>query len=197
MKKIFALVSLCVMMVFGMPAKAQLQYGITGGANFANLNIENYKTNTATGWFIGPKLQFSLPIVGLGLDASLLYSRVNSDTKVNPTKEETYHLNYLSIPLNLRYSFPLPMAKPFIFAGPEFCWKMSDNFSEVMDEPILEALDENLKANDAEMNINVGVGVEVLSKFEVFVNYNFGLTNTVKDVDSKSSIWKVGGTFYF
>lgn len=196
MKKLISVLGVSALCCLATPAAAQLKFGVRAGANFTNLDIDNIKTNTATGWFVGPTAEFLIPVVGLGLDASLLYSRVNSEADWG-VFEKTYKLDYLTLPVNIKYKLALPLIKPFIYAGPELCARIHDNFSDVWNalEQVTDV--ERFRSKGTDVKLNIGGGVELFNHLEVFVNYNVGLTNTVKHIDSKSKMWRVGGTFYF
>ena len=76
MKKIFGALMIAVCIGMAMPAQAQIHFGVKGGLNlskasFSNVS-ENFKKDNFTGFFIGPMAEFNIPIVGLGVDASLL-----------------------------------------------------------------------------------------------------------------------------
>lgn len=76
MKKIFGALMIAICIAMAMPAQAQIHFGVKGGLNlskasFSNVS-ENFKKDNFTGFFIGPMAEFNIPIVGLGVDASLL-----------------------------------------------------------------------------------------------------------------------------
>ena len=79
MKKIFA--ALLVMACVGMtlPVQAQIHFGVKGGLNLSKASFshveDNFKKDNFTGFFIGPMAEVTIPIVGLGVDASLLFSQ--------------------------------------------------------------------------------------------------------------------------
>ena len=79
MKKIFAVVLLAV--AFAMPSKAQFSWGIQAGLNMSNISVKDAADNAGTavksrtGFFVGPTVKFTLPLVGLGIDASALYDQ--------------------------------------------------------------------------------------------------------------------------
>ena len=68
MKKIFAVVLIAV--AFAMPSKAQFSWGIQAGLNMTNISTEDgaASVNSRTGFFVGPTVMFTLPIVGLGIE---------------------------------------------------------------------------------------------------------------------------------
>ena len=77
MKKILFSGLIALMSLFTTNANAQVTFGVKGGLNVSSmkLNSELFSASNKTGFFIGPTAKFSLPIVGVGMDASLLYDQ--------------------------------------------------------------------------------------------------------------------------
>lgn len=84
MKKIFGVIALAMAFVFAVPAQAQLKFGVKAGLNVSKASISKgvFSSDNRTGFFIGPMAEFTLPIVGLGVDAALLYD--NKSVKAPP-----------------------------------------------------------------------------------------------------------------
>lgn len=86
-------------MFMAMPAQAQLlKWGVKGGVNMTKIDWDGgYKGNkdNSTGFFIGPMAEFTIPIVGLGVDGALLFSQRGKD-EVKQTG--------LEVPVNLKYT---------------------------------------------------------------------------------------------
>ena len=77
MKKILTVVVLFAALMTAVPAKAEVKFGLKGGLNLTSMSLDANaisKSNQA-GFFIGPTVKFTLPIVGLGFDASALYDQ--------------------------------------------------------------------------------------------------------------------------
>ncbi|KAA6315589.1 hypothetical protein EZS27_033977, partial [termite gut metagenome] len=81
MKKIVSLLFIGVCL-FGMamPAGAQIGFGVKGGLNLAGAPSTDVKeaTKGSTGFFIGPMVELTVPIIGIGVDGALLYSQKGS-----------------------------------------------------------------------------------------------------------------------
>lgn len=73
MKKLFALV--VAFAAITMSAKAQIDFGVKGGLNVTSMSLDAKVLDSSNqmGFFIGPTAKFTLPVVGLGIDASLLF----------------------------------------------------------------------------------------------------------------------------
>ena len=74
MKKITTLILGLLLCAFIIPASAQMNWGLRGVVNVSKLNLKDFKSQAATGWFLGPTTEFTIHILGLGCDASVLDS---------------------------------------------------------------------------------------------------------------------------
>ena len=108
MKKIFGALMIAICIAMAMPAQAQIHFGVKGGLNlskasFSNVS-ENFKKDNFTGFFIGPMAEFNIPIVGLGVDASLLFAQ--RGIKVSEGNDDiTVKQNGIDIPVNLKLAW--------------------------------------------------------------------------------------------
>jgi hypothetical protein len=185
MKKIFAVVLLAV--AFAMPSKAQFSWGIQAGLNMSNISVKDAADNAGTavksrtGFFVGPTVKFTLPLVGLGIDASALY-----DQREGKAGDETIKSQSIQIPINVRYGFGLgSVAEVFAFAGPQFGFKLSGDKDFGVEEWTLKS--SNLSAN-------IGIGATVLSKLQAKLNYNIALgkTGEMKGKDAAGVMQEIG-----
>ena len=194
MKKLFAVVLMAV--AFAMPSKAQFSWGIQAGLNMTNISTEDgaASVNSRTGFFVGPTVKFTLPIVGLGIDASALY-----DQREGKAGDETLKAQSLQIPINVRYGFGLgSIAEVFAFAGPQFGFKLSGDKN-------YGVADWTLKSST--FSANIGIGATVLSKLQAKLNYNIALgttgefesvNKTIQQVaDAKFNAWQVSLAYFF
>ena len=181
---------------FAMPSKAQFSWGIQAGLNMTNISTEDgaASVNSRTGFFVGPTVKFTLPIVGLGIDASALY-----DQREGKAGDETLKAQSLQIPINVRYGFGLgSIAEVFAFAGPQFGFKLSGDKN-------YGVADWTLKSST--FSANIGIGATVLSKLQAKLNYNIALgttgefesvNKTIQQVaDAKFNAWQVSLAYFF
>ena len=196
MKKIFGALMIAVCIGMAMPAQAQIHFGVKGGLNlskasFSNVS-ENFKKDNFTGFFIGPMAEFNIPIVGLGVDASLLFAQ--RGIKVSEGNEDyTVKQNGIDIPVNLKYTIGLgSMAGIYFAAGPDFYFDFAGNKT-------IEGVKTDKKK--AEVGINVGAGVKLLNHLQVGANYNIPLGDTAKlegiDGSYKTKTWQVSVAYIF
>ena len=197
MKKLFAVVLMAV--AFAMPSKAQFSWGIQAGLNMSNVSVKDAAEDASgaiksrTGFFVGPTVKFTLPIVGLGIDASALY-----DQREGKSGTETIKSSSIQIPVNVRYGIGLgSIAEVFAFAGPQFGFKLSGDKNFGSEEWTLKS--SNLSAN-------IGIGATVLSKLQAKLNYNIALgkTGEFKDKDiakeigsAKFNAWQISLAYFF
>lgn len=196
MKKIFSALMIAVCIGMAMPVQAQLHFGVKGGLNLSKASFsdmsENFKKDNFTGFFIGPMAEFNIPIIGLGVDASLLFAQ--RGIKVSEGNDEyTVKQNGLDIPVNLKYNFGLgSMLGAYLAAGPDFYFDFEGN------KTIEGARTDKKKA---EVGINVGAGVKLLNHLQVGANYNIPLSDTAKfegtDASYKTKSWQVSVAYIF
>lgn len=217
MKKLFTAAIVALSMMFGANnAQAQVQFGIKGGLNVTSMSLDKDKlldTENQAGFFIGPTVKFTLPIVGLGIDASALYDQREAKLKgdINGNEVETLSklkTQAINIPINVRYGVGLgSVANVFLFAGPQFGFNVGDKNQSLLKD----AAEWKLKSSN--FSVNVGLGFTVLSHLQVSANYNIacGKTGDVTVSDAagatlqeligknggKANAWQVGLAYYF
>ena len=213
MRKFFTAAIVAVSMLFAASsAQAQVKFGLKGGLNVTNmsLNSEVFDADNQTGFFIGPTVKFTLPIVGLGIDASALYDQRDAKVKVEDedgSVESKIKNQSINIPINLRYGVGLgSTASLFLFAGPQFGFNVGDKNQSLFED----AAQWRLKSST--FSVNVGLGAMLLSHLQISANYNIacGKTGetTVSDVAGetvqqmfkkrgRANAWQIGLAYYF
>ena len=192
MKKIFSafVIAVCCMFM-AMPAQAQLlKWGVKGGVNMTKIDWDGgYKGNkdNSTGFFIGPMAEFNIPIVGLGVDASLLFAQ--RGIKVSEGNDDiTVKQNGIDIPVNLKYTIGLgSLAGIYLAAGPDFYFDFEKK--------------SGIDKKKAQVGINVGAGLKLLNHLQVGANYNIPLGDTADiegtDASYKTKTWQVSVAYIF
>ena len=126
MRKFFTLVVLVAATLVAIPAQAQFKFGLKGGLNITDMSFSSdvLESSNRAGFFIGPTVKFTLPIVGLGVDASALYDQREAKVKGTDNKLKQQAIN---IPINLRYDIGLgSLAAVYLAAGPQFGFNIGD-----------------------------------------------------------------------
>ena len=177
------MVAVCCLSV-SMPAEAQLiKFGVKAGLNMAELDLKGYDADNTTGFFFGPMAEVTIPVVGLGVDAALMYSqRGKSEWKQQGVE----------IPVNLKYTIGLGSTLGvFVAAGPDFFFNFKDIKWDGADK----------KA--AQVGLNLGAGLKLLKKLQVGVNYQIPLGDSFewKDEDgsygAQTKTWQVSLAYMF
>ena len=172
MKKVLSIVFLVAAMLFAANANAQIKFGLKGGLNVTSMSFseEVFDASNKTGFFVGPMVKVTVPIVGLSFDAAALYDQKEADVKYTGTEGEPGKVNVkqqsINIPVNVRYGFGLSsLANIFLFAGPQWGINVGDkNFKWN------ESSSYSLKKSN--FSVNVGAGVTLLNHLQVSANYN-------------------------
>ena len=115
MKRFITCLSVCFLLIVAVPAHAQFMWGVKGGMNVSRVAFDSKEGVSVdrNGFFVGPMIEYTFP-VGLGLDASLLYSQRGIDDK-------DFKQMGLDIPLNLKYTYGIGRnAGIFATLGPDF-----------------------------------------------------------------------------
>ena len=122
MKKAILLIA-TVYLAFNANAQDKLNIGIKIGQNFSNVNNVAVDRNTAS-YHAGATLHFGIT-EKLGLSPEIVLSQTKLETNVaiadvlsnRLLQPETYHLNYLSIPVLLEYK---PIGSLALQMGPQY-----------------------------------------------------------------------------
>ena len=213
MKKLFTLAVVAATMMFSQTANAQVQFGVKAGVNLSSISMSHDEdaidASNRTGFFAGATAVFQLPVVGLGVDGSILYDQREAKLKISNTgisatpSDESLKLQQIAVPINIRYGFGLgSLASAFVFAGPQFGFNVGDKKTEVV---------KNLVAWETEstnFSLNFGVGVMTLNHLQVTANYNLALGKTSElsfknayneafHPEVKASSWQIGVAYLF
>lgn len=207
MRKLFTLIVLVAATYFAVPANAQLKFGVKGGLNITNMSLSNdvFETSNRTGFFIGPTIKFTLPIVGLGIDVSALYDQregeVNVEADDNTIVSTKLKQKAINIPINLRYDIGLgSLAAVYLAAGPQFGFNVGDK-NQSLYKDVAE-----WRLNTSNFSVNVGAGVMLLGHLQVGANYNIvcGKTGEITVLDGAKSVlrgrsntWQISAAYYF
>ena len=203
MKKIFSILLVAICLFMAIPAQAQVKLGVKGGLNLANVDFKglenNVKTENMNGFFIGPMVDINIPIVGLGLDGSLLYAEKGTKfTNTLTSQDVTNKQKTIEVPVNLKYSIGLgSMASVFLAAGPNFSFDInSDNLTNDLFDIANQTMSGNTPSIDrknAEVSLNIGGGVKLLKHLQVGLNYNLPLTDSAKENFSTGDLTELAG----
>lgn len=195
MKKLLSTLMVIACLALAIPAQAQIKFGVKAGLNVSKLHLsENIvsKDNRA-GFFVGPTAEFTLPLLGLGIDGSVLYNQFGVDSEEGTSTKKS-----IEIPINLRWTVGFSsLVGAYVAVGPQFGFNVGDRwFDEVCE----------FKKNTT--SFNVGAGLKLLGHLQVGANYNFALKDNGKiyrgDIEDlttiggfKQNTWQVSVAYLF
>jgi hypothetical protein len=192
--------------VLALPLQAQVKFGLKGGLNLTEMSLNNSEIEKAisnkSGFFIGPTVKITLPIVGLGIDAAALYDKREGRLKVGDVVDEKLKQESIQVPINLRWGFGLgDVASVFIFAGPQFGFSVGGDNSKA-----------SWSLKKACISANAGLGLMLVNHLQLSVNYNFAISKSANygiynvdgngnintdDVKVKNNAWQIALAYYF
>ncbi len=206
MKKKLPLLLLLAAIMFSVNANAQLKLGVKGGLNVSSMSFSDdvFDGSNRTGWFIGPTLKFTVPVVGLGFDISALYNQASSKVwnVENESVEKTVKRQSVEIPINVRYGVGLgSLANIFLFAGPQFGFNVGDDEFKWTSASSYENTFQLKKSN---ISVNVGLGLTI-SHIQASANYNIAcgktgeasVVNAVKKYNGRNNNWQIALAYFF
>ena len=198
MKKIFSTLFVAVALMFTgiQSAQAQFSWGIKGGLNLQEVDFSDapasLKPDNFTGFFVGPMAEITIPIIGLGVDGSLLYSQTGMSF-TDDGKDETLKSHSIEIPINLKYSLGLgKLASVYAAAGPQFAFALSQdefNFQNEFDKYSSKPF------KKSQLSLNLGLGVKLLGHLQAGATYNIPLGDTA-DFDEFDPATDVAGVAF-
>lgn len=166
---------ICLLLIgLAWPMQAQLKFGVKGGLNVSSVHFDKevFDADNVTGFHVGPLVEIMVPVLGLGMDAAVLYSQKGMEYVESGVKTEV-KTDYLDVPVNLKWKFGLPLVKAYIAAGPYLGFRVGgDKFWKVP-----SSVADQVKAKSFGAGVNVGAGVELVSHLQVGLQYSWGLTD--------------------
>ena len=194
MKKVLSVLMVVAAMMFATNANAQIKFGLKGGLDVTNMSLSNdvFDASNKTGFFVGPMVKVTIPIVGLSFDAAALYDQKEAKVSVNDA-ETTMTQKSLNIPVNVRYGF--------VFAGPQWGINVGDKNFEWNDNS-------SYSLKKSNFSVNVGLGVTLLSHLQLSANYNIACGKTadvtweetsekIVNGNSKNNSWQIALGYWF
>lgn len=190
MKKTILVLSALFLSLAATAQDQKVKLGVKAGLNIASLNFDESELNTSskTGFTAG--LMAEIPLTKkFSLQPELLYSQQGSkssfsDPEVANSKfESTIKLNYLNIPVMLKYYVAKGLS---VQAGPQIGIllqannKYQDNFLGYENQETM-----NLKeySSGIDTSVNFGLGYQFANKFYADARYNISYSNVFKESD--------------
>ena len=208
MKKSMMLFVLAFVTLFATESKAQINFGVKGGLNVTRMSFDEslIKEDNRCGFFFGPSVKFTLPVIGLGMDVSALYDQ--REAKIEGGNENLKQ-QQIVVPVNARYGFGLgDDASIYFFAGPQFGFNVGSKDQTI----VKDIADWTLKTSN--FSVNLGFGLMLVKHLQISANYNIacGTTGEMsfskaadktwkalagKTKDGRANAWQIGLAYYF
>jgi hypothetical protein len=206
-KRLFVMI--VAIAAISLSASAQFAIGPRLGAtiNSMKFNKEVADADNLAGFTGGIQAEFTVPIINLGFDASIMYvhRKVATEEGTNETIKDFLtdknfrSRDYVEIPINVKYKIGLPIVgkivSPYVFTGPSFAFLASK-----------KAISEAYENKTVDISWNVGVGLQLFTHLQIGASYGFGLNNTIKaidetisttDIEGKNKYWTVTAAYLF
>ena len=192
-------------------ASAQFRIGPRVGINVNELrfNKDVFESDNRAGFTGGVQAEFTIPVINLAFDASVMYvRRVSQGTApANAEADNSAMLNtksfknrdYIEIPVNFKYKIGLPVVGkvlcPYVFTGPSFAFLTSR-----------KAITNAYKNKNFDVAWNFGIGLQLFTHLQIGASYGIGMTKTVElvdknfvgeHIDGKNNYWTVTAAWLF
>mgnify|MGYP003082557794 FL=1 len=206
MKKLLSFAFLTLGLFVSTSVNAQgVKLGVKGGLNVTDMSFDSELLNKSNcvGGFIGPTIKFTLPIIGLGIDASALYDFRKAKITDRANQEKSVKQEQLSIPVNARYSIGLgSTASAFLFAGPQWSINIGDKDFEW-------TKGSSYSFKDSNFSVNAGLGITLMDHLQISANYNIAmgktadvkarklLTDLPEKAKSRTNSWQIAVAYFF
>lgn len=187
MKRILGIIAMLGALCMALPAEAQVKMGIKGGYNVSQFTLNGKLANNIAkgnqeGFFAGLMVEVNTP-VGIGVELDAMYDQKKLETEAGTTQK----LEYIDVPLNLKYTIGLSsLASVYLATGPQVAFNIGGkSFGHITDN-----YKEEFQLKNSELSWNVGAGFTILKHARLGYTYNIAIGNTadfnVKDTFNKA-----------
>ena len=171
------IVIIAIVAIAVIPAQGQVRFGVKGGITINELKWDKniLSSENKAGFTGGLMLEVGLPVVGLGIDGSVLYAHRENEMYMDGKKLKR---DYIDFPINVKYKIQIPVISkifaPFVSTGPDFALLLSDSDTG------------DFKTRKWNTSWNVGFGAELFRKLQIHANYGIGLTKAFEYINKES-----------
>lgn len=209
MKKIkFTLLIVLLALCTGFQAQAKFGFGPKLGMNFNEFHFSSNKAFDSTnrcGFTGGLTAEYIAPVLGLGVDVSLMYA--HQKTNVNVYGDDGEYIgsknvsgNFFEIPVHLKYKIGIPaissILSPYVYTGPSVAFKLGGQ-------------DNVFDTKKTQWGWDLGLGIELIRHLQIGAGYTFGINklasyvapdyvgNTGHEVKVRNNYWTVTAAWMF
>lgn len=198
MKSITKLMMVAVLAIAAVaPVQAQFRWGIKAGVavNSLKFNEKVVATDNRAGFTGGIVTEFTVPVVNIGFDASVLYANRSVEFETPGTNAiEKYKRHYIDVPVNFKYKIGLPLIgkvfTPYLTTGPDFSFLVSKS-----------NLGDAVKNRKFDCAWTVGAGIQFVNHLQIGATYGFGMTKSASEKSAlysgKNRCWTITAAWLF
>ncbi len=196
MKKMIILVVALFTLIAVLPATAQVNFGVIGGLNLANLSVDpdaGVDISNRTAFGIGGILSFGVGET-LALQLEPMFLQKGAKLKLSDlgfTLEAEIKVSYIEVPAMLKFAFGSGDTKPYVMAGPTVGYLLSAKVKDDMEE---QDIKDDVKNIDFGLAFGGGVSLP-MGNNTLFVEarYSLGLSDINDDPDDPDTSIKTKG----
>lgn len=180
------LLALLLVVAVALPAAAQVRLGVRAGLTLGELRFDRdvIDSNNRLGYTGGLLVDINIPVVGLGVEASAMYTRRSDRCRLSDDYQ-VFKRHYFDIPVYARYRLGLPKVEryfaPYIFTGPCFSVLFSENAPT------------NYKNSKTVLSWDVGGGADLFGHLRLSATYGLGISKAMDYIDREYSGDRVHG----
>jgi hypothetical protein len=188
------LLSVALLVVIGISAKAQFNLGIKGGINFSKIDADNLNRSTVSGYQAG---LFARVGSNFYVQPELYFSSCGGDfdSNNNGTAYSAHvKFNDLNVPLLLGYRFGPNKINFRLMAGPVYTYALSTD--KTFSDNFTAAYQDFGRYKSSTFSIQAGAGVDIGS-ITADLRYQAGLENVNDNFNQKLNLWALSVGFKF
>ena len=175
---------LILIVLTALPAAAQVRLGVRGGMTVGEMRFDRdiIDSDNRVGYTGGLLIDLNIPVVGLGVEASVMYTHRNNRFTDHNT---VFKRHYIDIPVYARYKLSLPgiskVFEPLVFTGPSFSVLFNENGPS------------NYDNSKTYLSWDVGLGADLFRHLRLTGTYGLGISRALEYIDSEYTGDKVNG----
>ena len=175
-----------LILVAAMPAAAQVRLGVRAGLTVGEMRFDRdiINSDNRVGYTGGLVLDLNIPVVGLGIEASAMYSR-RSDRHRLSDDYQVFKRHYFDFPIYARYKLTLPSVEriiaPYVYTGPCFSVLFKENAPD------------SYNNSKTMLSWDVGAGAELFRHLRLSATYGLGISRAMEYIDREYTGDRVHG----
>ena len=168
------LIAILITAFLSLPTAAQVRFGVRGGLTIGELRFDRdiIDSDNRMGWCGGLLIDAGIPVIGLGVEASVMYTHRNNRLT---DEYRLFKRHYIEIPVYARYRLNLPSVErifaPLVFTGPNISVLFNDNGSS------------SYNNSKTYLSWDVGAGADLFRHLRITATYGIGISKAMKYIN--------------